>query len=205
MTRVCICVFMRPLDARACVWRSEGEMKSSRQRITDPGHVSGVAAAGPLSCHIYIYAVCENSVNNRLWINFFFSDVYIISHCTQFYIFLYFTRDHWRRRASVCVTTTVRWMDIWYAATVNDPRHPPTGVGAFFSSYWRYIRIYLWNNIIYYVLRFFFLVGWRNRNETATSTMYNLFPSSWHPLPEQTFCPRADVDFTRTKLNTNAY
>lgn len=66
LRRECVCVFMCPLDARACVTErvSEGEMKSSRQRITKPGHVSGVAAAGPLSS--YIYAVREQRQQSRV-------------------------------------------------------------------------------------------------------------------------------------------
>jgi len=87
-------------------------MKSSRQRITDPGHVSGVAAAGPLSC--YIYAVCENSVNNRVWINFFFRTyiiyIYNIVLYTVLYIFILYARPLTTLSERVCtrVTTTVR-------------------------------------------------------------------------------------------------
>lgn len=97
-------------------------MKSSRQRITDPGHVSGWLPPG----RHYIYTLCANSVNNRLWINFF--RTYNIVH---FYIFLYSTRDHGR-------------------SAVNDPSHPPTGVGLFLSPllqyishYYRYIKRYV--------------------------------------------------------------
>jgi len=84
---------MRPRDARACVTArerererlSEGEMKSSRQRITDPGHVSGVAAAGPLSCYNIRSARTASTIARGL--TFFSGRIYNIVLYTVLYFY----------------------------------------------------------------------------------------------------------------------
>lgn len=126
---MCIYVFALSVRVRVCRWESELERERERERgdevISAKDYRPWSRVGGGCCRAATIYTLCANSVNNRVWINFF--RTYNIVH---FYIFLYSTRDHER-------------------SAVNDPSHPPTGVGLFFrlsyniSHYYRYIKRYV--------------------------------------------------------------
>jgi len=167
-----MCVYVPSRCARAFVLDRhtqrdrEREMKSSRQRITDPGHVSGVAAAGSL-----LYMRSARTASTIACGLTFFGRIILYIYIYSFIYFILYIRATTDAVRACVYTTVMRWI-LWYAATVSDPRHPPTGffVFCFFFCRLSYnIVLYYRCRIIHYtrIFCFFFYVSSRNRNETA--------------------------------------